>query len=150
MKKVNLIIALVVVMVFTGCTTQIARLKQNPQEYLGKIVALSGSVTKSVKIPLTGFFVFLYEDSSNGPIAVFSTKEHKEGESFVLKGKVIAFPEEGTNQAAADATAYITDLLVNHNFAKRKTAETIAVGALKVIKTVSKGLGSVFFLVEEE
>lgn len=149
MKKIGFIILLGSILVLSGCVTTLQKVKEDPQQYVGKVIQIHGDITKVQKIPLIKFSVFLFTETEGASVVVFTSKERSETSGITIKGKVLAVEEDMVNDASSGAVNCLTDFLVDHNFASREKAEKIAVTAMKIVKVLSMKAGSIFFIIEE-
>ena len=151
MKKYSKILIVILVFIstfFTSCVTTISAIKENPQKFAGKTLDIKGTVTNVINVPFTEFQVFLFADD-NSKTAVFSISNHKKEETFILSGLVVTFPENATNDTADAAAKSLSDYIIKMDLAKPDKVKKIAGIILGVIRTISKGLGGEFFIIEQ-
>ena len=150
MKKkgfILIVLSIVLSISLIGCTTTLSAINKNPQEFAGKNVSIRGTIKNVVNIPFTEFQVFLFADEDS-QAAVFSTLGHEKGEKISLSGSIVAFPENAANEAAAKAAEAVSKFIIDKDLAEPDTVKKIAGTILGAIGTISKGLGSAFFIIE--
>ena len=141
-----LLIIPALLLLLSACTST-KDIHQNPQNYAGKIVVLSGEIDKRVPIPLSDLRIYLFADDY-GKVLVLSAEEHKVGDGLVLKGRVAVVPERRVASEMKELVEEISDFIVENGWAPRDRARRIAGGAVKVLTSVIKGLGKVFIVLE--
>lgn len=150
MKRHVVILIVVTLALFTfSCATEIPAIQKDPQRYSGKTVAIRGEVMNVINIPLVDVSIFLFGNSEVKAPA-FSSVKHTRGEEYVMKARVMAFPEDETKDASEDSIRAIADFLVEHDIAESGKAEKVGAAVLNGLYKVSEGLGRLFFLIEEE
>jgi hypothetical protein len=140
--------AVLLALVLAGCSATVASLRENPQAYAGKTVVLKGRVERVVKVPLTDFSVYRFDDGT-AAVTVFSAKTHERNEQLTLRAEVVAFPSDEAVDRAREARDRLRRFLVQNELANRARAERIAGAILRVVRQVSDSVDHVFFLVEE-
>jgi len=78
---------LVLVILFSGCVTQIKDIGDNPDKYMGEKVTVSGTVSSSIKIGKLSGFTLADDDGSR--ISVSSSNLPKEGSKATITGVVM-------------------------------------------------------------
>ena len=150
MKRYTFLILIMVLLFLTiGCVTPIADISENPQKYSGKEVVINGTIFNVVNIPLVDSSLFLFGDEEN-KIPVVSSVKHEKGEAYLLKGRVMAFPEEGSKEASREVIGSIADFLVEKEVVEEKKADKAATSILKGLYRLSEGLGQMFFIIEKD
>jgi len=85
--KQLLIILLILSLFLVGCGASIADIKENPDEYVGDTVVVSGTTSGSVKLgSLSGFTL---TDDNGNKISVSSETLPKDGSKVYVKGTVM-------------------------------------------------------------
>jgi hypothetical protein len=149
LNKLKLITLCASILLLLSCVTTLKQVKEDPQNYVGKVIRIHGDITKVQKIPLTDFSLLIFKDTEDISAVVFTSKERKEGHGISLKGKVLAVEEDTVNDRSSAAVNGLTDFLIEHKFAERDKAENISSAVIKIVHTLSKGIGSFFFIIEE-
>jgi hypothetical protein len=94
MRKIGRAVIVTVVFILLGCdggfvSTPIGTVLQNPRDYEGKVVKISGNVTQSMNLLVLKYFTL---KDNTGEIYVITDKIlPKQGDSATVKGRV----EEG-------------------------------------------------------
>ena len=141
------IAAVVLVVLTAGCTT-VSGIGNSPQHYAGKSVRIGGTVTRVLNVPLIGFSLYEFTDRT-GSVTVVSGEERVKGESFVLRGKVAAFPASAADSAARETIDAVVDFLLENELAAADKAESAAQSVYGVIERAVRALGGIYFIVEE-
>lgn len=91
MKKIIFAIIILTILCFTltACTTKIADIKANPDNYLGKQVSVSGTVKNTMK--LGEFSGYNLADADGNSIFVSSKSLPAEGAAKVVTGTIVKF-----------------------------------------------------------
>ena len=135
-----------VIVLAAGCTTT-KDIHENPADYAGQRVVLSGEMSKRIPIPFTDLAVFVFTDDY-GSAMVLSAKEHTLKEPVMVYGKVAVFPEKGATKEMSAFVKSVSDFLVENGWAEPGNADTLAGGVIKVFSVAMKGLGKVFIILE--
>jgi hypothetical protein len=147
MKKLFLL-SIVLPLLFLGCSASISNIRANPVKYNGEIISLSGDVTETMSIPLTGSMIYLLYDKT-GTIPVFSSEKRKAGDSISLKAKVLALETHGAVDNVDDVADKITDYLSENNLIQGRLVDLSALGISKVVKVVLAKTQGSYLLIEE-
>ena len=84
MKKI--FVLLVFCLFLSGCATSVKDIKENPEDYVGETVVISGVSSSSIKLgKLSGFTL----KQNDGSISVSSEELPKDGSRVTVKGIVI-------------------------------------------------------------
>jgi len=143
------ILIIICVLIFSSCVTAIPDIRENPQRYSGKTFTIKGEVMNVINIPFIDSSVFLF-GNKDIQAPVVSSIRHEKGETYYMKGRVIAFPEEDTKVASREAVRSIADFLITHDIADEDKAEKVGASVLSGLYKVSEGLGQIFFILEED
>lgn len=151
MQKRLIIFVLVasLAMLSFGCVTTVSRIQEDPQKYSDKTVSFKGEVMNVINIPLVDASVFLFGNEEDKVPAV-SSMRHTKGEKYIMKGKVIAFPEDDSKEASEAVVTAIEEFLVEHDLVKKDKARRVGEAVLSGLYKVSEDLGRVFFVLEED
>jgi len=87
MKKtviITLVLA-IIVLVITGCTTAVKNINDNPENYIGQSVKITGKAVAPIKFGSLEGFTLQGDDAS---ILVYSKRLPKHGDSVTVSGKV--------------------------------------------------------------
>lgn len=148
MKKISIITITALILLLSGCVTSLKDVKDDTQTYAGKTIQIKGDITKVQKIPFTDFSVLLFKDGDVSTV-IFTPEIRKITSGVNMKGKVIAIREDIVNDSSSTAVESLSSFLVDHDFAERERAEKISSAAMKIVRTLSKGIGSFFFIIEQ-
>ena len=143
-----LILTFIIIFFFSGCVTTIAKIAEDPQEYSGKKIVLSGTIDLAVTIPFTRLYIFTFTDST-GSVVVFSEKKHVKGESLKLTGSVVSFPGEGLKSESKKSAVWLKDFLIENDLVSKEIAQGVADVIIKTCKGIAGGLEKIFFIKEE-
>lgn len=149
MNKLKIVTICASILLLLSCVTTLKQVKEDPQNYVGEVIQIRGDITKVQKIPLTDFSLLIFKDTEDIRAVVFTTKERREGHGISIKGKVLAIEEATVNDTSTVAVNGLTDFLIEHNFADRDKSKNISSTAIKIVRALSKGMGSFFFIIEE-
>lgn len=146
MKKSLLIIT--VLLLFTSClTTKISDLETNPGAYGGKIVKVSGVVTKAIKIPFTTYYVYELTDKT-GDIVIFSSNERVKGRSVKIDAKVVAYSSSDDKKSTEIVVTSIKDFLIERKLVEKEKADKVSKSISSVIISALDKLELTYFLIE--
>jgi len=150
MKKTITLIICIIMLLFTltGCITTIAEIRNNPQKYSDRPVLLSGEIDIAVQIPFTETYIYTFKDKT-GTIVVFSGIKHKTGDSIILSGSVIAFPEQEMDRDSKKTAAWLKKILIENKLVGKEIARNAADIIIKINSGISGGLGKIFFVKEK-
>jgi len=88
MKKILVVISIIFLLLFMGCTQSIKEIKKD--ENIGKIVSVKGTVTSTIKIgSLSGYIL---KDEAGDSIAVSSKVLPKDESKITVSGELIKIP----------------------------------------------------------
>lgn len=131
----------------SGCTS-IERIRDNPGRYAGKTVMVNGEIERRIRIPFSDMNVYVFSDGESKTL-VFSTKAHEQGDRYLLRGEVVAFPAQETSESVDESLEKVSDFLVSNNIIGRERAESAANRLMGAVRRTARELGSLFFLLEE-
>lgn len=150
MKRIVFALILVfIALTLTGCATPVAEVARNPSAYVGEVLKIGGTAGKGFSIPLTKVTVFLLKDGKT-EVPVVALKKPKPGSSVVVRGTIWAFPEEDMNVSATKVLKALEDFLVEKGQVERRKARRVTVPIFTAVKKLSRGLGHLWFIVEQE
>ncbi len=82
MKKILLVLAIFMLMLFSGCSQSVEEIKSD--EYVGKVVSVKGTVIETIKIGDLSVYVLM--DENGDKINVASKRLPAEGDRVTAKG----------------------------------------------------------------
>lgn len=149
LKKIFLpVFILTFFIIITSCATTSLGIKEHTQRYADKTVLLSGEITTLVNIPFTDVSVYLFEDSK-GKVIVLSGAGHSNGDKFILKGTVAAFPEKSTIESSDKFIKIAEDFFIQNDILSKNKAKKAAVVTSKVLTKLMNTLGNAFIITEK-
>jgi hypothetical protein len=80
-------LVLLVVLFLAGCSASVKEIKDNPDDYIGKTVSLTGTASASIKIGQLSGFTLTQKDGSK--ISISSETLPKDGNNVYVKGVVM-------------------------------------------------------------
>lgn len=132
-----------------SCTTKIEYINKNPVYYSGKVVKLTGTVTKIIPIPLTEYSFIELKDSTDD-IVVLTIHEYKKNDNVKLRAGVVALDTSKGENYSLNIIKSIEKILVNkYNVDKkgvRLTAETISYYLINIMDAFE----ATYFLIESD
>lgn len=150
MKNIRFLTALLLAFLFfAGCTSSLYVIRMNPQDYSGETVVLMGEIKEVLNIPFTGGSIFVFGNAEE-EVTVFSAKSHEKSGFFMLKGMVVAFPADNSEMGNDKMVDSIAGFLVKYKIASEKDARGAARGIGDALKAAARGLGNLYFILEEE
>ncbi len=147
-KKSLLSLGLLLVTALNACSTSISNIRQDPADYNGKTLGLSGEVTEAFAIPLTGSMIYLLYDRT-GTIPVFSAHDREPGDKVSLQAKVVALETDGAVDDVDEVADNITDYLRENDLIQGRLVDLGATGISSVVKLVLRKTQGSYFLIEE-
>lgn len=133
---------------WTGCTTNINTLRNDPYTYKGQVVSLQGEVQSLVKIPLTSFYLYVLEDET-GKIPVISKTEHKEGRKVRANYHVVAVLAEEAAEQGGQGVEQLKIYLEEKDWLQGKAVDITAQVLIKGIAALGSITTGTYFLIEE-
>jgi RNase P/RNase MRP subunit p29 len=86
--SVEILFALIVMcLLVTGCTTSVKEIKDNPDNFIGKTVTVTGEATNTMKIGDLSGFTLVADDGTKIPVSSKTLPE--DGSKVTVKGVVM-------------------------------------------------------------
>ncbi|MFP4362815.1 MAG: hypothetical protein ACLFR1_02980 [Spirochaetia bacterium] len=148
MKKTVLFFVVIIILTFVSCAVTVDQVKENPQQFAGETISVSGRVYNVVQVPLTDFSVYLFGNEES-KVAVFTSQSRSEGENLSITAKVVASPTEDASEDVENAVQEVKNYLVANELAQGRVADRISRGIVEVARRTASTLGQMFFLIEQ-
>jgi len=149
MRRLTLRCAVAVLAVaLSGCVTTVARIADDPQGYADRPVQIRGTIERGISIPFVDQSVYLFADDT-GKALLISNESLETDTTIMVRGRVVAFPEDRSKEAVADATARLEQLLVSSGLADENKAGRIASAIAGAAGSIAERLGGLFLIVHE-
>jgi len=84
--RIKIVFLLLVLVLISGCSMEIQKIKDNPDDYLGETVMLTGTVSNTIKLGALSGFTLNQKDAK---IIVSSEVLPEEGSKVTVKGVVM-------------------------------------------------------------
>ena len=96
------------VLLLSGCSTRIKTIQENPSNYAGRTVNVSGTIDRVFPLPVGEYRIGIISDDT-AAIPILLSGDYRAGDSVRLRGEVVAFSADGIRASREEFESRIAD-----------------------------------------
>lgn len=131
-----------------SCSTSLSDIRDNPGDYIGERLVVSGEVTQSVAIPFTDTSVCILSDG-DASIIVLSQRRVAVGDRLRVDGELVGFDGESFGDDVSESVESLSDALVEREILGREGARVLAETTIRIARGFGGVAEQIYVLVED-
>ena len=148
MKKINLLLTTIILIILTGCATNLGGIKSNPAKYAGNDVTISARVALEVPIPFLAYSLYQIKDDTDR-MFLFTDKKYNIDDRIYTRVHVIGISDGKSISVFEEIAQQTTNYLVKNNMESPAKARALSQKLVRLIATLGSVTEGSYFLIAE-
>ena len=146
MKKIIYLLTVTIIIVISGCATNLGVIKDNPQIYAGNDTTINAEAALEVPLPFLDYSLYQIKDSTDR-MFLFTDKKYNIGDKIFIKVHVIGISDGKSLSVFEEIAQQTTNYLVKHDMETPAKARALSQKLVRLITTLGKKAEGSYFLI---